>query len=155
MVLVEHSWNCVYVRENHAVATTHYFVETHAKGYSSVDIRRGSGFQWWGKTSQKVGMFCKMGQLRDIGERVSEKSAFLLAHKPMCTRARIMPVCCLLMPHRRENSWYKHQENGGWGGIRTHGTLSRSPVFKAGSKFRSSGFNNFSYFPWHKLSLNL
>ena len=24
-------------------------------------------------------------------------------------------------------------ENGGWGGIRTHGTVSRTPVFKTGS----------------------
>jgi hypothetical protein len=33
-----------------------------------------------------------------------------------------------LEPQFLTNMWF-----GGWGGIRTHGTLARSPVFKTGS----------------------
>ena len=43
----------------------------------------------------------------------------------------------------REHFWQKISdpkflENGGWGGIRTHETLSRLPVFKTGAFNRSA-----------------
>ncbi len=44
-------------------------------------------------------MFCKMGQLWDILERVLKKSTLLLVQRPMCAGAHIMLICCLLMSH--------------------------------------------------------